>query len=265
MKNKFIGFAVLAVAGAPLALACDCCSVFSACNLQLESEKGFIAGVAEQFTHFGALQMDGRKIPGNGEYIDSLVSQIFAGYNFNERFSAQLNVPVIYRSFGSATMHDSVSGLGDVSLVGNFRIFQHTTADWSFNWSALGGVKLPTGDSSKLNIPEGVLPDGIGGHDIALGSGSVDGIVGTGFSVRWKRIFLSGNMQYAIRTEGDFQHQYANDWTWSAGPGAYLWLGQKCTLAAQVGTAVYFLFFFLMPWYSKMDTTRPEPQRVTWK
>jgi len=37
------------------------------------------------------------------------------------------------------------------------------------------------------------------------------------------------------------------------------------TLAAQVGTAVYFLFFFLMPWYSKMDTTRPEPQRVTWK
>src|SRR2546428_139184 len=37
------------------------------------------------------------------------------------------------------------------------------------------------------------------------------------------------------------------------------------TLAAQVGTAVYFLFFFLMPWYSKMDPTRPEPQRVTWK
>src|ERR1700704_4361601 len=37
------------------------------------------------------------------------------------------------------------------------------------------------------------------------------------------------------------------------------------TLVAQVGTAVYFLFFFLMPWYSKMDTIRPEPQRVTWK
>ena len=37
------------------------------------------------------------------------------------------------------------------------------------------------------------------------------------------------------------------------------------TLAAQVGTAVYFLFFLLMPWYSKMDTTRPEPKRVTWK
>jgi ubiquinol-cytochrome c reductase cytochrome b subunit len=37
------------------------------------------------------------------------------------------------------------------------------------------------------------------------------------------------------------------------------------TLAAQIGTAVYFLFFFLMPWYSKMDKVRPEPSRVTGK
>ncbi len=37
------------------------------------------------------------------------------------------------------------------------------------------------------------------------------------------------------------------------------------TLAAQVGTAVYFLFFFLMPWYSKMDSCRPEPERLTGK
>ena len=37
------------------------------------------------------------------------------------------------------------------------------------------------------------------------------------------------------------------------------------TLAAQIGTAVYLLFFFLMPWYSKMDKVRPEPSRVTGK
>src|SRR6266511_4351762 len=37
------------------------------------------------------------------------------------------------------------------------------------------------------------------------------------------------------------------------------------TLAAQIGTAVYFLFFFLMPWYSKMDKCLPEPGRVTSK
>jgi ubiquinol-cytochrome c reductase cytochrome b subunit len=37
------------------------------------------------------------------------------------------------------------------------------------------------------------------------------------------------------------------------------------TIAAQVGTAVYFAFFLLMPWWSKMDKCKPEPQRVTGK
>jgi ubiquinol-cytochrome c reductase cytochrome b subunit len=36
------------------------------------------------------------------------------------------------------------------------------------------------------------------------------------------------------------------------------------TILAQVGTVLYFAFFALMPWYSKMDKTKPEPDRVTW-
>ncbi len=35
------------------------------------------------------------------------------------------------------------------------------------------------------------------------------------------------------------------------------------TVLAQIGTAVYFLFFALMPWYSRLDKCKPEPQRVT--
>lgn len=237
MKKKLFGIAVLALVSAPVALACDCCSIFSACNLQAENEKGFFGGVAEQYTHFGTLQDDGHKIPGDGEYIDSLVSQIFAGYNFNSRFSAQLNVPIIYRAYGSHQMSVDASGIGDISLLGNFRVYQHIEQDWAFNWTVQGGIKLPTGDTSLLNTPEDDLPTGIGGHDLALGSGSVDGIVGTSFSARWKRIFLNAQMQYAIRSEGDYAHRYANDWTWSGGPGAFLWIGKKSTLALQVVTS----------------------------
>jgi ubiquinol-cytochrome c reductase cytochrome b subunit len=36
------------------------------------------------------------------------------------------------------------------------------------------------------------------------------------------------------------------------------------TILAQVGTVLYFAFFALMPWYSRMDKTKPEPDRVTW-
>jgi ubiquinol-cytochrome c reductase cytochrome b subunit len=35
------------------------------------------------------------------------------------------------------------------------------------------------------------------------------------------------------------------------------------TVISQIGTLVYFAFFLLMPWYSVMDKSRPEPDRVT--
>jgi ubiquinol-cytochrome c reductase cytochrome b subunit len=36
------------------------------------------------------------------------------------------------------------------------------------------------------------------------------------------------------------------------------------TLIAQFCTLLYFAFFMLMPWYSSVDKTKPEPPRVTW-
>ena len=35
------------------------------------------------------------------------------------------------------------------------------------------------------------------------------------------------------------------------------------TLMAQIGTLVYFSYFVLMPWYTRVEKTKPEPQRVT--
>jgi ubiquinol-cytochrome c reductase cytochrome b subunit len=35
------------------------------------------------------------------------------------------------------------------------------------------------------------------------------------------------------------------------------------TLLAQIFTFIYFAFFLLMPWYTTMEKTRPEPARVT--
>lgn len=36
------------------------------------------------------------------------------------------------------------------------------------------------------------------------------------------------------------------------------------TLLSQICTLIYFAFFLFMPWYTKMDKTKPEPSRVTW-
>jgi ubiquinol-cytochrome c reductase cytochrome b subunit len=44
------------------------------------------------------------------------------------------------------------------------------------------------------------------------------------------------------------------------------WLGgaERATVVARVFTIVYFLFFVLMPWYTRIDKNRAEPERVTW-
>src|SRR2546421_8492377 len=226
------------------ALACDLCAIYSANQARGEIGKGPFAGVAEQFTHFGTVQVDGQKV-GNptGQYLDSSISQIFAGYNLNERFGLQLNVPLIYRSFqrpqGLAIDHGAESGLGDLSLVGHFQAFRYEEKHFTFSWSVLGGVKFPTGDDARIKeefneteIPGAPL-SGIHGHDLTLGTGSFDGIVGAGVFLRRNRLFLTAATQYAIRSQGDFNYRFADDLTWLGGPGYLLALHDKYTLAIQ--------------------------------
>ncbi|HXF16380.1 MAG TPA: cytochrome bc complex cytochrome b subunit, partial [Burkholderiales bacterium] len=42
------------------------------------------------------------------------------------------------------------------------------------------------------------------------------------------------------------------------------WLGgaERATVIARIFTIAYFLFFLLMPWYTRIDQTKPEPERV---
>jgi len=217
--------------------------------------------VVEQYMHSGTLQKNGHEVPNTiGQFIDSSVLQIFVGYNFNSRFELQLNLPVIYRSFkrplGSGTESGTLTGIGDVSLIGNVLAYQKLEKDFSFSWSLLAGVKFPTGDSGRLNQPETItttssggshshgsvvivttspalVESGVWGHPLALGTGSLDGIVGTSAAARWKRLFLNAGVQYAIHTEGDFSYQAANDLTWSGGPGVYLAMEKEDSVALQ--------------------------------
>jgi len=242
----------LAVLSAPTFLlgparACDLCSVYTASEAE-GGGKGFFSGVAEQFTHFNTLQSGGQTVANDGESIDGLNSQVFIGYNFNPHFGLQLNLPVIYRQYrrqftsvddghvlSPATRNET--GVGDSSLVGNFRAYKYSGDDFTFGWTVLGGIKFPTGGTGQLNPANPDFATGIGGHDLTFGSGSYDGLAGTGFSARWKRLFLIGEMQYSIRTAGAFDYRFANDWSWSGGPGGYLVLEDNYSVAFQAAVS----------------------------
>jgi len=228
--------------------ACDLCSIYSSNHATAQSGQGFYLGAAEQYSPFGTLQQDGHKVPNpTGQYMNSSISQMFLGYNVNSRVGVQLTVPVIYRTFrrpvGNAIQQGSVGGFGDSSIVAKVNALQKLSEDFNFNWGFVGGIKLPTGSSSRLREElfetedEGGEESGVHGHDLTLGSGSFDGIVGSNLNLRWHRFLFSGDVQYAIRSRGSFGYRFANDLHWNAAMGGYLLLNHTLTLALQGQTA----------------------------
>ncbi len=76
---------------------------------------------------------------------------------------------------------------------------------------------------------------GVHDHDLALGSGSFDGILGlAGFWGR-HRLFATLDLQYALRREGDHHYRFANDLTWSLNPGYYSLLDHHRSLGLGLG------------------------------
>ena len=243
---RVLKWVLVAVLCAQSVWACDLCAVYSA--VEAHGGKGPFAGFAGQFTHFGTLQDDGSKVPNpTGQYLNSWITQLFGGYNFTDRVGVQLNVPLIYRSFkrpeGFTIDRGTEAGPGDVSLLGRFQVYRSLRKDSTVIANLLGGVKFPTGNTRRLSeefdeveVP-GAPESAIHGHDLTLGSGSFDGLVGASVYWRWKRAFFSADTQYAIRSEGDFDYRFANDLMWSGGPGALLILNDDFTLTLQANVS----------------------------
>ena len=134
MKKIALLIAMLASTGR--AAACDLCGCYTP---QLESLPpaesaagrswltGIYGAIAEQFTHFDTVQVDGNEVSNpTGQHLDSFITQLVGGYSFNKYFSLQVNMPLIYRSFsrpeGFAIDRGTESGLA----------IYRCSASWSF-------------------------------------------------------------------------------------------------------------------------------------
>jgi len=248
--KKALFLMIFSMMAAQPVLACDLCAIYRSMEAK-SSNPGFNIGVFEQFTHFGTIQQDGKDI-GNpaGQSLDSSITQFILGYQFNDKFGLQLNIPYISRSFKRPSYPDGAtlvidkgteSGLGDMSLIGHYRVYQHLAENTIFVCDLIGGIKFPTGSTSRIKeelseteTPEGMPASGVHGHDLALGSGSYDGIVGSALFGRWQRYFINSGLTYTFRNRGDFDYQFANDLNWYIKPGGYLWLSHEGTLGLQL-------------------------------
>jgi hypothetical protein len=254
--------------------ACDICGSYTALSGEIRhGDLGTHVGVAEQYTRFGSLRLDGHEVSNPADqYLNSSITQIVLGKSYlNNRLLLQANVPLIHRDYrrteGLDIDEGTEAGLGDISLIASYEILrlnpspqcdpmnagddskrsisQSRGGDVTVSMDVFGGIKLPTGDSGRLEEEfhedhdhedhdhEDAPESGIHGHDLALGSGSVDAVIGADLYARRGNWFFQGELQYAIRSEGDYDYRYANDLTWTCGPGWYALRESDRSLALQ--------------------------------
>jgi len=284
---------ILISGGEFMSRACDLCGCYTP---QLEAMPameltpspswlaGWYAAASEQFTRFATVQIDGREVANpTGQYENSSITQLVAGYDVTSRFALQINLPLIYREFkrpeGFAIDRGTVSGLGDVSLLLKTVAFHYSSParrtfevegknpiaieqepDFTASAILLTGIKFPTGDSSRIEeefheveIP-GAPESGIHGHDLTLGTGSYDGVFGEQTSLRYKNVFFETNVQFTLRGDGTHQYHFADDLTWSGGPGYYFIRRQDMIIGLQ---------FVASGEYKDVDRFRGKPAEDT--
>lgn len=244
--------AAASLIAASAASACDLCGIPDCCVAHPKDE-GVYLSAFEQFTRFGSIRVDGDEIANSaGQYLNSSITQVIAGYNFNGTIGLQFNVPLIERSYRrtgpEGIENGSVGGFGDIALMANFTPFHHEGDDSMFVIRLSGGIKAPTGDPDRLDeeleeeghhdhadehMHEHLPESGIHGHDLALGSGSWDGLFGATAYGELHSLFFSASMQYAVRGSGHRGYRYANDITFDAGPGVHFVKNEKWRVGLQ--------------------------------
>lgn len=230
--------------------ACDPCSLYSVSRLLGSDEGTYTLSLAEQFTKFKSIDSASR--PREGEIGKSFsTTQLGLTYDLTESLGLQLSLPFIYRNFDSYDRFradsDSEFGIGDMVIGANYALINKRKGEWTFIANSFFGIKLPTGDTGSLaNIPldsttsdemllrkDHTSSGALGGRALSIGSGSTDFLFGLSAISRFDRFLLLTSAQYTYRTEGSFNYEFADDVVWSFGPGYYLLVEEKYSLATR--------------------------------
>ena len=111
------------------------------------------------------------------------------------------------------------SGLGDTTLLGRYQVFQSDRPGETRRAQVLAGVKLPTGDNEKRDA-FGILP-----RPLQPGSGSVDGMIATVFTVQ--RLKWQADFDVAYRKNGEHDgFRFGSSVTHNAALQYRLWPGE---------------------------------------
>jgi hypothetical protein len=207
MKKLFLFFAFLLFSASSI-LACAFCGCGNS-NFQIgilpTFSKAFVS-VRYSYSHF--------KTDSSSQFSRDYfhTTELWGGYNFG-KFQVMTFVPYLTIHKLSDDGDVNSSGLGDITVLGNYQVFSKTkngaetkSAITNILWLG-GGIKLPTG-LSTVNVSN--LSFTVGDFSATPGTGSTDYIINAMHNLMTGNNGLVTNVAYRVNTVNLQQFQYGN-------------------------------------------------------
>jgi len=107
---------------------------------------------------------------------------------------------------------ESISGLGDITIIGLYSIYetQKDSTVFTHKLNAGAGIKIPTGKFDEANNL------GTINQSFQLGTGSWDYQLVTEYIIKKKNLGLNTMLNYTFKTENNKNYQYGNQFNYSS-------------------------------------------------
>ena len=157
--------------------------------------------------------------------------QLWARIPIVKKVQISALVPYHFHNRETATGTQNISGIGDITVLGMYQLYQTTKNSSIFTHSFQAGVglKLPTGKFDQAN-------NGSFNPSYQVGTGSWDYLLATEYVIKRKQFGLNTLLNYVIKTENDKNYRFGNQFNY-AGTFFYLHQNDKFSIVPQLGFA----------------------------
>ncbi len=157
--------------------------------------------------------------------------QVWARIPVVKKVQLSALIPYHFHNRESANGKQNVSGIGDITLLGMYQLYQthKDSADFVHLVQAGAGLKIPTGKFDEAN-------NGSFNPSYQVGTGSLDYLLATEYVVKRKQFGLNTMLNYVIKTENDKNYRFGNQFNYS-GTFFYLLEKEKYSIVPQLGFA----------------------------
>ncbi len=170
----------------------------------------------------------------NSPWIDENFNtlQLWSRIPITKRIQLSALLPYHNNSRALATGNESISGFGDLTLMGMYTLHETTidsTTIYSHKIQLGGGFKAPTGAYSTSN-------NGTLNPSFQLGTGSWDYLLVSEYVIKRKQLGLNTALSYTFKTENQKLYQFGNQFNYGS-TLFYLWDLETIKLVPQMGFA----------------------------